>query len=132
MPLGAAIYLNFFTNAVLPDIRTFLIAAVIVVFGRSWVAFTPVSTERRLPVVLVFVLIGTFVWFAENIATFLGVWQYPDQQDGWRVVSLHKLSSWALLVIVSLMIVVQLKRVKGARADAHQDVVVERGTRSWC
>ena len=127
VPLGALIYLNFFTNAVLPDIRFVLIAAVLVVFGRSWVAFTPVSTERRLPVVLVFVLIGTFVWFAENVSTFLGAWQYPDQQDGWRVVSLHKLSSWALLVIVSLMIVVQLKRVKGTRADAHRDVVVERG-----
>jgi len=127
VPLGAAVYLNFFTNAVLPDIRPFLIAAVIVVFGRSWVAFTPVSTERRLPVVLVFLLIGIFVWFAENISTFLGAWQYPDQQDGWRVVSLHKLSSWALLVIVSMMIVVQLKRVKGSRTDAHQDVEVERG-----
>ena len=127
VPLGALIYLNFFTNAVLPDIRFVLIAAVLVVFGRSWVAFTPVSTERRLPVVLVFVLIGTFVWFAENVSTFLGAWQYPDQQDGWRIVSLHKLSSWALLVIVSLMIVVQLKRVKGTRADAHRDVVVERG-----
>jgi len=126
VPIGAAIYLNFFTNAVLPDIRFFLIAVVLVVFGRSWVAFTPVSTERRLPVVVVFLLIGIFVWFAENISTFLGAWQYPDQQDGWRVVSLHKLSSWALLVIVSMMIVVQLKRVKGARSDGLQDVVVDQ------
>jgi uncharacterized membrane protein YoaT (DUF817 family) len=125
--LGAAIYLNFFANAVLPDVRYFLIAAVLVVFGRSWVAFTPVATERRLPVVLVFVLIGVFVWFAENISTYLGAWQYPDQVDGWRVVSLSKLSSWALLVIVSLMIVVQLKRVKGGRADERQDVVVDAG-----
>ena len=128
VPLGAAIYLNFFTNAVLPDVRFWLIAAVLVVFRRSWVAFTPLSTERRLPVVLVFVLIGVFVWFAENISTYLGAWQYPDQVDGWRVVSLSKLSSWSLLVIVSLMIVVQLKRVKGGRADERQDVDLERPT----
>lgn len=78
-----------------------------------------------MPLVLAFLLIGIFVWFAENIATFLGAWQYPDQQDGWRMVSPHKLTSWALLVIVSLMTVVQLKHVKGARVTEHQDVVVD-------
>jgi uncharacterized membrane protein YoaT (DUF817 family) len=72
---------------------------VIVVFGRSSVAFTAVSTDGRLP--LVFLLIGIFVSFAENISTFLGAWQSPDQQDGWRLVSLLKVSSWALLVIVT-------------------------------
>lgn len=125
IPLGALIYLNFFTNYVLPDIRFFLIAAVLVVFGRTWVAFTPVSTQRGMPLVLAFLLIGIFVWFAENIATFLGAWQYPDQQDGWRMVSPHKLTSWALLVIVSMMAVVQLKHVKGARESERQDVVVD-------
>ncbi len=119
VPLGAAIYLNFFTHHVLPDARYGLIAAVLIVFGRTRVAFTPVAKERTLPLVLAFVLIGVFVWFAENIATFFGAWQYPHQQDGWRVVSPGKLSSWSLLVIVSLMAVVQLKRVKGARD--HRD-----------
>jgi uncharacterized membrane protein YoaT (DUF817 family) len=125
VPLGALIYLNFFTNAVLPDLRFFLVGAVLLVFGRSQVAFTPLSKRRAMPLVLAFLLIGVFVWFAENIATFFGAWQYPDQQDGWRVVSPHKLSSWALLVIVSLMAVVQLKRVKGARPQERQDVLGE-------
>jgi uncharacterized membrane protein YoaT (DUF817 family) len=124
-PLGALIYLNFFTHHALPDLRYALIAAVLVVFGRTWVAFTPVATERGMPLVLAFLLIGVFVWFAENIATYLGAWQYPDQQDGWRMVSPAKLTSWSLLVIVSLMAVVQLKRVKGARAGEAQDVAVE-------
>jgi hypothetical protein len=35
----------------------------------------PVSTERRLPVVLLFLLIEIFVWFAENISTLLSAWQ---------------------------------------------------------
>jgi uncharacterized membrane protein YoaT (DUF817 family) len=125
VPLGALIYLNFFTNYVLPDIRFFLIGAVQVIFGRSWIAFTPISKQRSMPLVLAFLLIGIFVWFAENIATLLGAWQYPDQQDGWRVVSPHKLTSWALLVIVSMMTVVQLKHVKGSRVDQSQDVMVE-------
>lgn len=125
VPLGALIYLNFFTNYLLPDIRFLLIGAVLVVFGRSWVAFTPLSKQRGIPLVLAFLLIGIFVWFAENIATFFGAWQYPEQQDGWHMVSIHKLSSWALLVIVSLMAVVQLKHVKGSRANQHQDVLAD-------
>jgi uncharacterized membrane protein YoaT (DUF817 family) len=125
VPLGALIYLNFFTNHFLPDVRFLLVAAVSVVFGRAWVAFTPVSTQRAMPLVVAFLLIGVFVWFAENIATYFGAWQYPDQRDGWRMVSLHKLSSWSLLVIVSMMAVVQLKRVKGGRPGRSQDVVVD-------
>lgn len=125
VPLGAAIYGNFFTHHVLPDARYALIVAVLATFGRTSVAFTPRTRERRMPLVLAFGLIGVFVWFAENIATFLGAWQYPDQVDGWRVVSLSKLSSWSLLVIVSLMAVVQLKRLKGARRNAAHDVVVD-------
>jgi len=128
LPLGALIYLNFFTHHALPDLRFALVAAVLVVFGRTRVAFTPVATERWMPLVLAFLLIGVFVWFAENIATYLGAWQYPDQQDGWRMVSVHKLSSWSLLVIVSLMAVVQLKHLKGARGLQAQDVEVV-GTR---
>ncbi len=122
VPLGALIYLNFFANHFLPDLRFWLVVAVLAVFGRTWVAFTPLTKERRIPLPLAFLLIGVFVWFAENIATYFGAWQYPHQQDGWRIVSIHKLSSWALLVIVSLMAVVQLKHVKGERADQRQDV----------
>ena len=127
VPLGALVYLNFFTHHALPDLRYALIVAVLVVFGRTRVAFTPVATPRGMPLVLAFLLIGVFVWFAENIATYLGAWQYPDQQDGWRMVSPAKLTSWSLLVIVSLMAVVQLKRVKGARPGEAQDVVVDAG-----
>lgn len=127
VPLGALIYLNFFSNHFLPDIRFFLIVTVLLVFGRTWVAFTPLSKQRGIPLALAFLLIGIFVWFAENIATFFGAWEYPHQQDGWRVVSLHKLTSWALLVIVSMMAVVQLKHVKGSRASERQDVEVGGG-----
>ena len=112
IPLGAAIYLNFFSNYWLYDIRWFLVVAVFLVFWRTSIFFTTYERERHMPLVLAFLLIGVFVWFAENIATFLGAWQYPYQANGWQVVNIHKLSSWALLVIVSFMIVAQLKRVK--------------------
>jgi uncharacterized membrane protein YoaT (DUF817 family) len=125
VPLGALIYANFFANNVLPDQRALLILAVLWVFRRTRVAFTPRAAPRGMPLVLAFLLIGVFVWLAENVATYLGAWQYPHQQDGWRMVDPHKLSSWALLVIVSLMIVVQLKHVKGRWPRQQQDVVVD-------
>ena len=124
-PLGALIYLNFFSHHFLPDIRFFLVGVVLVVFGRTFVAFTPLAKQGKIPLAAAFLLIGVFVWFAENIATYFGAWQYPSQQDGWHLVSLHKISSWALLVIVSMMAVVQLKHVKGSRANESQDVVVD-------
>ena len=129
VPLGGLIYLNFFTHHFVLDLHYALVTAVLVVFGRTWVAFRPADVERRIPLVLAFLLIGMFVWFAENIATYLGAWQYPDQEDGWRLVGIGKLSSWALLVIVSMLAVVQLKRVKGTRPGESQDVVVGRAQR---
>src|SRR5690606_13301715 len=48
VPVGALIYLNFFTHHVLPDLRYVLMAAVLVVFGRTWVEFTLLHTKRRI------------------------------------------------------------------------------------
>lgn len=66
-------------------------------------------------VVLSFLLIGFFIWLAENISTFMGAWAYPNQEHTWHIVHLGKISSWFLLVVISVIIVAQLKRVKGAR-----------------
>ncbi|MBJ6949523.1 DUF817 family protein, partial [Vibrio cholerae] len=57
-------------------------------------------------------LIGFFIWIAENIATFFGAWQYPNQHETWNLVHLSKISSWFLLVVISIMIVTQLKHLK--------------------
>jgi len=67
-------------------------------------------------VVVSFFLIGFFIWVAENIATFFGAWVYPDQVTGWKAVSLQKFSSWFLLVIISFLIVADLKHVKENRS----------------
>ena len=116
VPLGAAIYLNFFTHHFTVDLRWWLVAAVFIVFIRTRIRFTPYRQTFSMPLALAFFLIGIFVWFAENISTYLGAWVYPHQAEGWQVVELSKLGSWGLLVIVSFMIVAQLKRVK-ARAE---------------
>jgi len=112
VPLLTAIYLNFFTEHFIGDLRWWLCALVIVVFWRTRVHFCPTLRERSMPLALSFVLIGFFVWIAENIGTFLHGWQYPTQAGGWTMVHLSKVTSWGLLVIISVMLVAELKRLK--------------------
>lgn len=115
--LGILIYANFFTNYYVQDIRYFLIPCVFLLFLFSGISFTTSGPRRKLPLVLAFVLIGLFVWFAENIATYLGAWTYPHQSTGWQPVHYHKLTSWSLMVIVSFIIVVQLNFVKREKSQ---------------
>ncbi len=110
--LSAAIYANFFTHHWIGDLRWWLVAAVVVLFARTRVHFTVIARERSMPLVLSFVLIGFFVWIAENMATFCGAWVYPNQQHAWATVSTGKISSWALLVIVTFILVADLKHIR--------------------
>ncbi|HKD82725.1 MAG TPA: DUF817 domain-containing protein [Candidatus Angelobacter sp.] len=107
----AAIYANFFTNHYLPDVRWFLSAAVIALFWKTRVHFTTLRAERRMPLVVSFLLIGFFIWIAENIGTFFGAWVYPNQARQWAIVGPAKISSWMLLVIISFIIVAALKEI---------------------
>jgi uncharacterized membrane protein YoaT (DUF817 family) len=115
LPLSAAIYLNFFTHHVLWDLRWALMAAVFVVFFRTRVHFTVIEKRRRMPLILSFALIGLFVWIAENFSTYFGAWVYPDQQGAWQVVSSGKITSWFLMVIISFLIVADLKHLRERR-----------------
>jgi uncharacterized membrane protein YoaT (DUF817 family) len=120
VPLAIAVYGNFFTHHWLPDMRWWLTAAIFVVFLRTRVSFYVPGTRLWMPLPLAFFLIGLFVWFAENIATFFNAWQYPNQADGWRMVHIQKLSSWFLLVIISFIAVAALKHVKEEREKRHE------------
>lgn len=115
VPLAAAIYLNFFWHHYWIDARWWLSLLVLLVFWRTWVTFAVGGVRYRMHLVLSFFLIGFFIWIGENIATFFGAWQYPDQARSWRLVHVGKVSSWLLLVIVSFLIVASLKLVKRGR-----------------
>lgn len=118
VPLAAAIYLNFFTHHYWIDVRFWLSVLVIIVFWKSWVSYEVNGIRYRMPLALSFVLIGFFIWIAENIATFFGAWQYPNQTVVWSLVHLGKVSSWVLLVIVSFLIVATLKQIKAKKIGA--------------
>ena len=103
--LAAAIYVNFFAHHWLPDIRMLLFAATILLFWRTRVHFRNWRDHRWMPLLLGFLLVALFIWGAENIGTFARAWTYPGQEDGWKMVSLAKLGSWFLLMLISFVLV---------------------------
>ncbi|WP_169306680.1 DUF817 domain-containing protein [Cohnella pontilimi] len=110
--MAIAIYANFFTHHVLPDFRWVLTALLVPLFPRTVVRFTVNGRTYGMHILLSFLLIAFFIWIAENISTFLGAWQYPNQTAAWNLVHWGKISSWFLLVIISIIAVVQLKDLK--------------------
>lgn len=107
-----AIYANFFTHHYIGDYRWYITAFVFGMYARSYVIFKPLDRERKMPLLLAFILIGLFIWLAENISTFFKIWQYPNQLGAWSAVHMSKWGSWSLLVIMTITIVAQLKHIK--------------------
>ncbi|HMP62614.1 MAG TPA: DUF817 family protein, partial [Phenylobacterium sp.] len=114
--LAGLAYANLFTHHYLPDIRWGLFALSLVVFGRTWIQFTPDRTERRMPLVLGAVLTAFFIWVAENLGPYASAWVYPDQQQGWTPVSLAKMGSWYLLMMLSFVLVTLVPPPRRAEA----------------
>ena len=111
--VAALVYLNFFTSHVTVDVRLVLALALLWVTRRTWVHFTVGRRRHAMPLALSFVLIGSFLWLAENAATLLRAWQYPSQESVWTLVHAAKLGSWSLLVVVSIVMVAAVKAYEG-------------------
>ncbi len=103
--LAGLIYVNFFTHHWIWDFRSLLFIAVFVVFGFCTMHVRIYRATIQLPILLSFVGVAFFIWIAENIGTWANAWQYPHQESGWEVVSLAKLGSWFLLMIISVVLV---------------------------
>jgi uncharacterized membrane protein YoaT (DUF817 family) len=110
--IAFAIYANFFTHHAIGDYRWYIGACALGLYARSTVVFRPLDRDRTMPLLLSFVLIGFFIWVAENISTFFGIWKYPNQLGAWSAVHVGKWSSWSLLVIMTFTIVANLKHIK--------------------
>ncbi len=110
--IAVAIYANFFTHHFIGDFRWYLTAFLFGLYARTTVVFRPYDRDRQMPLLLSFVLIGFFLWLAENAATFLGVWHYPHQLGAWATVHVGKWGSWSLLVIMTFTIVANLKHIR--------------------
>jgi len=106
--VAVAIYANFFTHHYIVDLRWVLLVAVLMLFGASTMHFRVYRRRFRMPLVVAFGLVATFIWFAENLGTYGGAWTYPDQVGGWQMVPLTKLVAWFLLMIISVVLVTWL------------------------
>lgn len=110
--LAVLVYVNFFAHHWLPDSRLALFAGMIALFWRTRVYFTVWRDERWMPLLLGWLLVALFIWFAENLGTFARAWSYPDQTDGWAMVSPAKLGAWYLLMYISFVLVAAVNRRK--------------------
>ena len=115
--LAGAIYVNFFAHHWLPDVRIVLFVATVLLFGRGWFHFTADRRRRSMPLLLGFGLVALFIWFAENLGTLGQAWVYPGQEAGWEMVSLAKLGSWFLLMIISVVLVSIVHRPENEPRD---------------
>ncbi|QTV79818.1 DUF817 domain-containing protein [Microbacterium sp. NIBRBAC000506063] len=103
--VAALIYVNFFTHHFWWDARWVLLIAVVVLWLPTVMHARVWRRVLRLPLLAVFAGVAVFIYLAENIGTWAGAWLYPNQADGWELVSLSKLSSWFLLMIISVVLV---------------------------
>lgn len=103
--IAAGIYANFFAHHYWVDLRWLLIAAVVVVYWPTVMQARLLRVRIDVPILAAFGGVAVFIWLAENIATWAGAWSYPGQVDGWEPVSVAKLGSWFMLMIVSVVLV---------------------------
>ncbi|MCA8999757.1 MAG: DUF817 domain-containing protein [Planctomycetaceae bacterium] len=99
------IYMNFFTHHFWIDLRYPLLLGTLAVFGRTRIHFKMDQVHRWMPLVLGCFLVATFIWFAENLATYSHIWLYPGQEQGWHMVPISKLIAWYLLMMLSFVLV---------------------------
>ena len=130
--VAVLVYLNFFTSHVIWDLRLPLALALLLATWRTWVHFTVGPRRYAMPLALSFVLIGFFLWVAENAATLGRAWQYPSQESVWTLVHPAKVGSWSLLVVVSIVLVAAVKAYEGRLYGTARDLTVLRaGRRPW-
>jgi uncharacterized membrane protein YoaT (DUF817 family) len=124
--VAALVYLNFFTSHLIWDLRLPLACALLLATWRTWVHFTVGRRRYAMPLALSFVLIGFFLWLAENAATLGRAWQYPSQESVWTLVHPAKVGSWSLLVVVSIVLVAAVKAYEGRLYGEPGDLTVLR------
>lgn len=115
--LAAAIYVNFFAHHFVLDMRYALFAATALIYLRTVVHYRVFRFRHRMPLLLGFLLVALFIWFAENIGTWSRAWIYPGQHEAWTPVSIQKLGAWYLLMIISFVLVTLVHRPRQLDRD---------------
>ena len=101
------------------DLRILLFAAMAALYFRAVAHYRVFRFRHRMPLLLGFLLVPLFIWFAENIGTWSRAWIYPGQVDGWTPVSIGKLGAWYLLMIISFVLVSLVHRPRPLDDETH-------------
>ncbi|MCB1582447.1 MAG: DUF817 domain-containing protein [Xanthomonadales bacterium] len=106
------IYLNFFTHHFIWDFRWVLLGVTSMLLFKTQIYFKVWRQYRHMPLLAGWLLVALFIWLAENVGTYTSTWVYPNQTDEWQMVSLSKLVSWYLLMLLSFVLVSLVNRVQ--------------------
>ncbi len=82
-----------------------LIVASFVIFARCRLTFATGLRDRSMPLLVGLIAAAPMIWIAENAGTYARARVYPDQEAGWRPVSLHKFGAWYLIMTLSFVLV---------------------------
>ena len=107
--LVVLVYINFFSHHYVFDIRWLLVALSIILFYKTTVNVETVTHLRKIPILFVWFFISVLIWLAENISTYANIWLYPNQVNGWQMVSVEKITSWYLLMLLSFVLISLIK-----------------------
>jgi uncharacterized membrane protein YoaT (DUF817 family) len=119
--LAATIYVNFFAHHFVFDMRYVLFATTALIYRRTTVHYRVFRFRHRMPLLLGFLLVALFIWFAENLGTWSRAWIYPGQGEAWTPVSIQKVGAWYLLMIISFVLVTLVHRPRPLdRADIYE------------
>ena len=103
--IAVGIYVNFFTHHYFYDFRYILFGLIFIFFWKTKIHFVVHKRIRKMHFILAGFLAAFFIWIAENVASYSNVWLYPDQVEYWKIVSVQKIGSWFLLLIISFLLV---------------------------
>ncbi len=110
--VGLLIYVNFFTNHFVYDVRWGIFGLLIIMFWKAKLRATITNKEYTFHPLFTNALLALFVWFAEQIGTFARAWVYPHQVAGWSPVSFHMFTSWYMLLIFSFILISLIMGIK--------------------
>ena len=99
------IYINFFTHHYIYDFRYILLVYLLYIFRKTIISFKVYKKRRGMNLLCSTILVSLFMWIAENIGTMTKTWLYPHQNGQWELVSIQKMGSWFLLLILSFALV---------------------------
>jgi uncharacterized membrane protein YoaT (DUF817 family) len=87
------------------DFRWPLIGFSALLFARTRIFFKAGTRYWKMPLLIGLIAVAFAIWIAENIGTYARAWAYPNQEHGWQMVHLGKLSAWYLLMMLSFVLV---------------------------